>query len=182
MGRRDKGLVDVHGAPMVAHVANALRPYTRRLFINCNASEALYAPFCDETVPDVYQGHLGPLAGLHALLNVSTADFLLTSSCDTPCLSSHFAEEMLRTLATSHSPGASPNDYDLLVAKTHRIQPMHALIRVSRVRDAIEHALQHRQLKVMQWMKTLNVQFVDFADAHLFDNINSEEDLKTLQC
>ena len=70
MGRRmggvDKGLVELDGQPMVAHVLARLAPQVGALLINANQNAERYAAFGYPVVADAVGGFAGPLAGLHA--------------------------------------------------------------------------------------------------------------------
>ena len=66
MGGVDKGLVELDGQPMVAHVLERLAPQVDEVLINANQNAERYAAFGHPVVADAIGGFAGPLAGLHA--------------------------------------------------------------------------------------------------------------------
>ena len=64
MGGVDKGLVELHGRPMAAHVLERLAPQVDALLINANQNAERYAEFGHPVFPDEIGGFAGPLAGL----------------------------------------------------------------------------------------------------------------------
>ena len=68
--RGDKGLVEVAGRPMIAHVHVRLAPQADRVVINANGDPARFRFLDAPIVPDSFvdTGGAGPLAGIHAVL------------------------------------------------------------------------------------------------------------------
>ncbi|HET7930125.1 MAG TPA: NTP transferase domain-containing protein, partial [Rhodanobacteraceae bacterium] len=67
VGGADKGLLPVHGKPVVERVAAVLRPQCGELVIVANRNEADYARV-GRVIADEAPGHAGPLAGIAAAL------------------------------------------------------------------------------------------------------------------
>eukprot|EP01034_Spumella_vulgaris_P009301 gene9301-11812_t len=61
MGGLDKGLLDWHGQPLIAHLHQLVRPLTDDLIISCNRNQAQYAPYGDQLVSDDSPDFPGPL-------------------------------------------------------------------------------------------------------------------------
>lgn len=178
MDGQDKGLQVYQGQPMVASIAAILRPFTRQLIINCNRNETAYQSYGDKLCSDVIEGYKGPLAGLHAILNESDADYLLVSPCDTPNLQTSYCERMLAEL--NQHLEQNPEAPALIAVKANeRNHPLHILIHTS-FKASLRNKLDAGDFKVMRWLEENKVQWIDFSDqAEAFQNINTLQDLKT---
>ena len=66
MGGGDKGLLDIAGRPMLAHVIERLKPQVGPMVINANGDPAAFRAFGLPVVPDTVVGFAGPLAGVLA--------------------------------------------------------------------------------------------------------------------
>ena len=71
MGMIDKGLVELDGKPLVAHVLARLAPQVGALIVNANRNVERYAALGHPVVGDAIGGYAGPLAGLHAGLSAA---------------------------------------------------------------------------------------------------------------
>ena len=83
---RDKGLIDWHGKPLAAHVAERLRPQVGRLLISCNRNFERYREIAETTAADSRRDFQGPLAGLEAATPFISSQLLVIVACDTPLL------------------------------------------------------------------------------------------------
>ena len=174
MGRRmggvDKGLVELDGKPMVAHVLARLTPQVGRVLINANQNSDRYALLGHPVVADAVGGFAGPLAGLHAGMTEATTPFVVTVPCDSPFL----PLDLVARLATA----MTRDDAQLAVAKTRdQAHPVFALVR----RDVLPHLasfLQEGGRKIDAWYATLHVVDVPFDDCEdAFRNINTADEL-----
>ncbi|CAM3123803.1 molybdenum cofactor guanylyltransferase MobA [Pseudomonas fluorescens] len=84
MGGQDKGLLQWHGQPLIAHLQRLARPLTDDLIISCNRNHERYAPYADQLVSDDSPDFPGPLAGILAGLAVAQREHLLILPCDVP--------------------------------------------------------------------------------------------------
>ena len=66
MGGADKGLLELAGRPLVAHLLEALRPQVATVLISANRNTEVYARFGATVVPDPWPDFRGPLAGIAA--------------------------------------------------------------------------------------------------------------------
>ena len=66
LGGVDKGLVELHGRPLVEYVLERLRPQTGAILINANRHHERYAAYGVPVIPDLEGGFAGPLAGIAA--------------------------------------------------------------------------------------------------------------------
>ena len=63
---KDKSLLLLAGRPLLDHVIEKLRPQLDEIVLNVNGDPARVASFGLPIVQDRIDGHLGPLAGIHA--------------------------------------------------------------------------------------------------------------------
>ena len=84
MGGQDKGLLEWHGQPLIAHLHKQARALTDDLIISCNRNHDRYATYADHLVGDVEAGFQGPLAGILAGLNQARHAHMLVLPCDAP--------------------------------------------------------------------------------------------------
>jgi len=178
---KDKGLQHLNGQSMAKSVYLALKPHVNTLYINCNQNYDAYRSICPNICSDTIEGYQGPLAGLVSLMESSTADYLLVSPCDTPYISEAFGFRMLAALQSALNKEAlfnAPSTPLLFASKdADRNHPLHLLIS-TQYQSKLEQALEQGQHRVMQWVNTNNVQWIDFT-GHMgeFSNFNSPEAL-----
>jgi len=170
MGGVDKGLVELAGRPLVAHVLERLAPQVGALLINANQNPDRYAGFGHPVVPDAVGGFAGPLAGLHAGLMRATTPFAVTAPCDSPFLPADLVARL--------GSGLAAEDAQLAVAKTFdQPHPVFALVR----RDVLPNLaafLGAGGRKIDTWYAALRVVEVLFDDeAEAFRNINTAAEL-----
>ena len=170
MGGVDKGLVELDGKPMVAHVLARLAPQVADVLINANQNAERYGAFGYPVVPDAVGGFAGPLAGLHAGMTAAKSAFVVTVPCDSPFLP---MDLVARLAAALERAGAQ-----LAVARTFdQPHPVFALVR----RDVLPNLaafLESGGRKIDAWYRALAVEEVSFDDeADAFRNINTAEEL-----
>lgn len=86
MGGRDKGLIEWHGEPLIAHLHRLVRPLSDDLILSCNRNLTQYAAYADRLVADDDDSYPGPLAGIRAGLALARHAWLLVLPCDSPRL------------------------------------------------------------------------------------------------
>lgn len=169
----DKGLLHWQGIEFAKYIAARLKPYSRKLIINCNRNREQYQQLADIVVSDADSDFNGPLAGLQSLLNASDAEYLLVSPCDTPALPEDFAERMLACL--EKNPGAT-----IAVDDGEHLHPLHLLIPVA-LAESIEQYLAAGERRMIKWLKQNNLVCCDFSDQpDSFLNVNSKEEMAAL--
>lgn len=171
MGTIDKGLVELNGRPMVAHVLDRLRPQVDEILINANQHHREYEAFGHPVFADAIGGFAGPLAGLHAGLAHASFPLVATVPCDSPFLPEDLIERLAAALQNCQA--------ELAVARTFdQPHPVFALVR----REVMPHLglyLEGGGRKIDAWyatLKTIEVAFDDEADA--FRNINTADELR----
>ena len=170
MGGVDKGLVELAGRPLVAHVIERLAPQVGALLINANQNVDRYAALGHPVVRDAVGGFAGPLAGLHAALAAAATPWIVTSPCDSPFLPADLVARL------GHA--ASAHEAMLAVARTFdQPHPVFALVRRD-VRPHLDAFLAGGGRKIDAWYATLPVVEVRFDDeADAFRNINTAAEL-----
>jgi molybdopterin-guanine dinucleotide biosynthesis protein A len=179
MGGVAKGLVPLHGRPLLAHVVERLAPQVATLALNANRPD--YAGCGLPLIADLVPGFAGPLAGLHAGLSQCATPWLVTAPCDAPLL----PHDLVARLAQAAWPaGALPSacrQRRLFVAASPRgIEPGFMLAHVD-LAPALGEWLAAGGRKVRDWLAAAGAREVAFADAAAFANINTREELALLE-
>lgn len=177
----DKGLLDLGGKPMLAHVRERLAPQVGRMIVNANGDPARFAAFGLPVVADTVGGFAGPLAGILAAMrwtiaHVPEARFIVTVSTDAPFLPSDLVARLLA--GEAEEPGGIA-----LAASGGELHPVIGLWPV-RLADDLQAALNHGTRKVLAWTDRHGTIPVDFpyqrmGDACIdpFFNANTPEEL-----
>jgi molybdopterin-guanine dinucleotide biosynthesis protein A len=170
MGGVDKGLVELDGRALVAHVLERLAPQVGAVIINANQNRERYATFGHPVVADAIPDFAGPLAGLHAAMSAATTPYVATSPCDSPFL----PHDLVARLASAFE--AQP--LDIAVARTFaQTHPVFSLAR----RALMPHLaafLHDGGRKIDAWYASLRIALVSFDDeADAFRNINTAAEL-----
>jgi len=173
MGGQDKGLIELQGRPLIAHVIQAVAPQVERLLINANRNLARYRSFGYAVVSDRIPDHPGPLAGMLAALQQSDTDCLLTVPCDGPRLPGDLCRRLHTVLREADAEIACVHDGE-------RLHPVYALLRRD-LQPVLAAYLEGGGRAVQRWFKERDLVEVDFSDcADRFANINTPEDLSRL--
>lgn len=170
MGGIDKGLVELDGRPLIAHVLERFAPQVAEVVVNANQNASRYATLGWPVVADAVGGFAGPLAGLHAGLTQARRPLACTVPCDSPFLP---LDLVARLAGALDDPGVQ-----LAVARTFdQPHPVFALVR----RDVLPHLaafLDRGGRKIDAWYASLAVVEVGFDDeADAFRNINTPDEL-----
>jgi molybdopterin molybdotransferase len=176
MGNVDKGLQPFGGSTMVAHVLERLRPQVASVAINANQNLEAYGAFGVPVWPDDTPGFAGPLAGLEAGLRRCATPYLLTAPCDSPFLPSDLAARLLQGLEDA---GA---DLALAVTEENGLRqphPVFCIIKSSKV-DVLSAYLAAGGRRMDGWYPQIKVAEVLFEDAAAFRNINTRDELQSL--
>ena len=174
MGGVDKGLIELGGRPMIAHVIERFRPQVGAMIINANQNLERYATFGVPVVADAVGGFAGPLAGLHAGLTFTSSAYACTVPCDSPFVP---ADLVTRLAASLEREGAQ-----LAVARTfEQPHPVFALMRRD-VLPSLAAFLDAGGRKIDAWYAALAVVEVAFDDeADAFRNVNTRGELDALE-
>lgn len=161
---RDKALLPYRGATLAGHVAAAVKQAAGGVVLV--GDPARYGGLGYRAIPDAMQDS-GPLAGIHAALLDSSADWNLLVACDMPGVSAALLESLLeaaeRAGADAFLPAGPSGHPEPLCAVYHR-----------RCRDAIGAALAAGVRKVRDGLAGLDVAVRQWDDA--FQNCNTPGD------
>ena len=176
MGHVDKGLQPFGGSTMVANVLARLQPQVATLAINANQNLDTYAAFGVPVWPDDTPGFAGPLAGLEAGLRRCATSYLLTAPCDSPFLPADLAERLYA--------GLQSQDADLALAVTEengrrQPHPVFCLLKTSLL-PVLSEYLASGGRRMDGWYGQIKVAEVLFEDADAFRNINTLDELHSL--
>lgn len=186
MGGGDKGLIDLAGKPMMAHVIERLAPQVGRMVINANGDPARFSAFGLPVVADTVGGFVGPLAGVLAGLrwtaaNVPEATHTASVSADAPFLPENLVEQLIAALS-SPTPSGSAGKI-ALAASGGELHPVIGLWPVA-LADDLEAALESGLRKVLNWTDRHGTVPVEFPFRDLggrkidpFFNANTPEEL-----
>lgn len=171
MDGADKGLVDLAGKPLVAHVLGRIAPQVGAIVINANRNIDRYAAFGHPVVVDEIGDFAGPLAGIHACLAYAASRYVATVPCDTPQLPRDLVAKLAAALVAQHARVA--------VARTgSQVHPVVALYDRLAVLASLTSFLRSGERKVDAWQSSLARVDVPFdGDAAAFRNINTPGEL-----
>ena len=178
MGGIDKGLIPFHHRPLIESAINRLKPQVGSIMINANRNIEQYAAYGFPMVSDADLSFSGPLAGFAAGLKACPTEYLVTAPCDSPLLPTNLVE----LLVTKMTEGS----FDLVYASSKDpagktwAQPVFCLMRVS-LSKSLEEFISLGDLKIDRWFKELNSSTVVFDSESAFANINTPEELLTLE-
>ncbi len=183
MHGEDKGLLMLHGKPMIAYTVEALRPQTGTLLISANRNLEHYSrfdcPVLTDTGEDAASARQpadfqGPLAGILAALKQCPTSFLAVTPCDAPLLDAHYVERLNTALSKADARAA-------VAFSGTRMQPLFCLLSKTLV-NSLDHAFRGGQRKVEAWMRHIDPAAAHFeADDGMFTNVNTPDDLRALE-
>lgn len=174
LGGVNKGLIELHGRPLIEYVLDRLRPQTGAILINANRHHERYAAYGVPVIPDLEGGFAGPLAGIAAGLATARTDWVVVVPCDCPLLPSDLVARLWQARCTAEA--------DVAVAQAAgRLQPVFALVPVT-ARAELERRLRAGERKVETWLKAQRLAIADFSDeAEAFVNVNTEEERRAVE-
>jgi molybdopterin-guanine dinucleotide biosynthesis protein A len=185
MGGGDKGLLELAGRPMLAHVVERLAPQVGRLVVNANGDPARFARFALPVVADTIADYPGPLAGVLAgmrwsMVNAPAARWIATAAGDAPLLPADLVARFVAALGDR--PGGIA-----LAQSGGELHPVIGLWPVA-LADDLEAQLRAGVRKVLAWTDrhgTVPVPFamVEVGGAELdpFFNANTPQELDALR-
>jgi molybdenum cofactor guanylyltransferase len=168
---RDKALLPLAGAPLLAHVIARLEPQVERLALSANGDAARFHRFGLPVLPD----HLGagPLAGVLAALRWAAplgATAVLSAPVDGPFLPGDLCPRLC--LAAEGAPKG------LAVAQAGgRLHPTYALWPVALAEPLAAFLASGVKPKVMAFTTAQGAAEAHFPEPTAFDNLNTPEDL-----
>jgi molybdenum cofactor guanylyltransferase len=181
MGGGDKGLRELGGKPLMAHVVERLSRQASPLAINANGDASRFASFDLPIIPDRTPGTPGPLAGILAGLHWAAeaspgARFIVTAACDTP----FFPRDLVARLI-----GEAGDTYPAIVLaqSNGRVHPVFGLWPLALATE-LEEALGRGDRKVQDWASlhpNFRVEFPQMCIGEMtldpFFNVNTPDEL-----
>lgn len=165
----NKGMQILHGKPLVSWVLDVIAMDGGEVLLNVNAEQGPYEKLGYRLIADKIPGWQGPLAGIHAALCETKAEYVMSVPCDTPFLPRNLCTQLLEAIRNEGTEAA------VAVAGGRR-QPAIALFS-KQVLPGLEVFLGKGRRKVTDWLDTLRLSEVLFDNVEDFDNINSPADL-----
>jgi len=162
---------------MVRWTLDIVKQFTDDIVINANRNQDVYQALGVPLIADQHEGHLGPLAGLYAAMQVLNNDFIFMCPCDSPFVQLSLIEKLNDALINNDGKPASNHNVEITVAHDgERLQPVFAM--VSRdLADSLDSFLRRGERKIDKWYGMHNMVAVDCSDcAASFRNINTEEE------
>ena len=178
MGGIDKGLIPFHEKPLIESAIAKLKPQVQTIVINANRNITKYAGYGYPVIMDETPDFSGPLAGFSAGLKACKTPYLLTVPCDSPLLPNNLAQNL--------SDEMERGDFQLVYASSKEAdgkvwaQPVFCLMRAN-LQDSLASFLLKGDLKIDRWFKELRSSTVIFEDPQVFANVNTPEELKSLE-
>jgi molybdenum cofactor guanylyltransferase len=174
MDGQDKGLITLHGRPMIDYIIHALQPQAGNILINANRNAEQYAAFGLPVIADMLGDYFGPLVGMASGMNATDKTFIVTAPCDSPFIPDNLVEMLYRALAE--------NEADICVAHDgERMQPVFALLRCSLLPSLLAY-LDEGGRKIDTWYGQQRLALADFStSAETFLNLNTPEDKRMLE-
>ena len=168
-GGQDKGLIELAGQPLIAHVLQRLRPQVDEILISANRNAERYSAFGHPVIPDREPDFPGPLAGLLAAGQAARHDWLLVCPCDTPFLPDDLAERLIHGAQTSRA--------DLVRAADAQQIHFTVMLMHRRLLPDLAEFIAMGQRRVEAWQGRHRPETVPFPDPEAFANINTKDDL-----
>lgn len=177
-GRRmegaDKGLVELSGSPLIAHILDAIEPQVDQVLINANRNIDDYAAYGYPVIPDDLENYQGPLAGFEAAMEKATTRYIVTLPCDGPLVPKDIVKRLSTAIEKSQANIAVAHDGT-------RLQPVHAMITVELL-PSLHEFLDTGDRKIDRWYAKHNMVLADFSDIpDFFININTAKEHQQMQ-
>lgn len=169
MGGMDKGLILLHGRPLIEHVLEAIKPQVGQVMISANRNSDRYRHYGHRIVADGLPDFQGPLAGFASGLAQLETPYLLTLPCDGPRVPGDLARRLMEALESQHAELAVAHD-------GIRLQPVYALLH-SNLHASLSAFLEGAERRIDRWYLQHTTALADFSDRpHAFRNVNTPEE------
>ncbi|WP_413374272.1 molybdenum cofactor guanylyltransferase [Paenibacillus taichungensis] len=152
----NKALLEWNGSSVLGQVIQAMAPAVDGIIVSTGTNTAAYNALPYDCVQDYYPGR-GPLAGLHAALEVSETDWNLVCACDMPLLEPSFFKG-LKWLTES-----GQEHHAIVPRLAGRVHPLAGAYH-RRVLPELEQRLIDNRLKVTQWLEEIGCRYVDIDE------------------
>jgi molybdenum cofactor guanylyltransferase len=169
MGGEDKGLIELHGRPLLDYIIAGLRPQAGNLIVNANRNLDRYREFGYPVVADMMGDFFGPLVGMATGMQAADTALILAVPCDSPFVPAKLCETLRHEM--------SKVDADISVAHDGiRMQPVFALLRCELLPGLLSY-LEEGGRKIDTWYAQHHLALADFsASPDVFLNLNTPSD------
>jgi len=174
MGGEDKGLIDLHGRPLLDYIIAGLRPQAGHLLVNANRNLGRYRAFGYPVAEDIMGDYFGPLVGMATGMQTCNTPLILTVPCDSPFVPGRLTDRLYRDMVDT--------DAEICVAHDGvRMQPVFALLRCELLPGLLSY-LEGGGRKIDTWYTQHRLVQSDFSDLpDTFLNLNTPEDRIVLE-
>lgn len=171
MGGVDKGLLELHGLPLVEHVLGRLAPQVSSVMISANRNLDRYRALVPRVLSDAPSAErfCGPLAGIHAGLTHAPTAWVAVVPCDAPQLPRVLVARLADAVNSRGAPAACAR-------ADGRLQSVFCLLATALLPALTTH-LQRGGRAAHAWLAEVGAIAVDFDDASGFRNINTADAL-----
>ena len=172
MGGRDKAFAAVDGEPIAVRTLRLFKELFPQVIVATDRPER-FAALGAETVPDRFPA-AGPLAGIHAGMQVSRHPHLFVAGCDMPGLDAGTIGFLVGRIATADA---------IVPCWENDIEPLHAVYAV-RTLPVVEACLARGDMALRAFLPLVTVDYVPEAElravrgaARSLTNVNTPEEL-----
>ena len=169
MGGEDKGLIELHGKPLLDYIIAGLRPQTGHVIVNANRNLDRYRAFGYPVIADVMGDFFGPLVGMATGMQEADTPYILAVPCDSPFVPAHLCDMLRHAMEM--------NDAEISVAHDGtRMQPVFALLRCELLPSLLCY-LNEGGRKIDTWYAQHRLALADFSGSpDVFLNLNTPAD------
>ena len=165
---RDKGLIEIDGRPMTAHLIDTLKHLGMTPGIISN--NPAYEQFGLPVIPDIIKDQ-GPMGGLYTAMRWARAANVMLVSCDMPFIGPAALKSLLNAIQPGRIVAAKVND---------RLNPMPAIY-PRLLEEQVKELILANKLQLCRWLSEQNPVIVALENTHEFLNINTPVDLRDLK-
>lgn len=165
LGSVDKGLVKYKSTPLIEHVLSSIKPQVDEIIISANRNIDTYEKYGYKVISDNSDDYRGPLAGIVASLPYCKNEWVLIVPCDMPFLPGNIVEKL-----------SDETEKCISIAESNKKMQLVFLMHI-KLQASIQQSLDNNQLRLMQWVKSLQPAIISFTEDDVFKNFNSREDL-----
>ena len=170
VGGADKGLLELHGLPLVEHALGRLAPQVSSVMINANRNLDRYRALVPRVLSDAPGGaerFRGPLAGIHAGLAHAPTAWVAVVPCDAP--------QLPRALVARLADAVNSRGALAACARAGgRLQSVFCLLHTSLVASLAAY-IKGGGRAVHPWLAEVGAVPVDFEDTTGFRDISTAD-------
>lgn len=178
MGGSRKGLLELNGRPLLAHVIDRLQAHLDPLMLSCDSETSEFESFGLPLVPDLLPGFRGPLTGLYSALQCMADKGQQNSLVLCPCDAPFIPHNLVQTLLDADQENEKPV---VVISYQGVQQPTFSMWHTHHLPAIREAAVKRGDGGLRYMLKSLPHTVVEWAPAEPspFFNINTPDDLKT---